>query len=37
VGGADPWNNDGCTTEVRPIMDYEAYGATSAAQEAAAS
>jgi hypothetical protein len=21
-----PWNNDGCSTEIRPIMDYEAYG-----------
>jgi hypothetical protein len=22
-----PWNADGCFTEIRPIMDYEAYGA----------
>jgi hypothetical protein len=22
-----PWNSDGCFTEIRPIMDYEAYGA----------
>ena len=22
-----PWNTDGCSTEIRPIMDYEAYGA----------
>ena len=32
-----PWNNDGCTTEIRPIMDYEAYGAAPAAEEHAAS
>jgi hypothetical protein len=23
-----PWNDDGCSTEIRPIMDYDAYGAT---------
>jgi hypothetical protein len=28
-----PWNNDGCSTEIRPIMDYEAYGAPAAAVE----
>jgi hypothetical protein len=22
-----PWNTDGCTTEIRPVMDYEAYAA----------
>jgi hypothetical protein len=27
-----PWNNDGCFTEIRPIMDYEAWGATAEAQ-----
>ena len=32
-----PWNNDGCTTEIRPVMDYEAYGAAPAAGEHAAS
>jgi hypothetical protein len=33
-----PWNSDGCSTEIRPIMDYEAYGAQpSAATEGAAS
>jgi hypothetical protein len=32
-----PWNTDGCTTEIRPIMDYQAYGAASAAEERAAS
>jgi hypothetical protein len=21
-----PWNTDGCSTEIRPVMDYEAYG-----------
>jgi hypothetical protein len=25
-----PWNTDGCSTEIRPIMDYEAYGAGAA-------
>jgi hypothetical protein len=33
-----PWNTDGCSTEIRPIMDYEAYGqAASAAGERASS
>jgi hypothetical protein len=34
-----PWNTDGCSTEIRPIMDYEAYGAeaTNASGERAAS
>lgn len=34
-----PWNTDGCFTEIRPIMDYEAYAARagSAAGERAAS
>jgi hypothetical protein len=33
-----PWNTDGCSTEIRPIMDYEAYGApTASAGERAAS
>src|SRR3954463_7842964 len=22
-----PWNRDGCTTEIRPLMDYDAYAA----------
>jgi hypothetical protein len=32
-----PWNNDGCFTEIRPIMDYEAYGdqASAAAEQTA--
>jgi hypothetical protein len=34
-----PWNDDGCITEIRPIMDYDAYAARAAgvAEEAAAS
>ena len=32
-----PWNNEGCSTEIRPIMDYEAYGAPAPAEEHAAS
>jgi hypothetical protein len=28
--GRTPWNADGCSTEIRPIMDYEAYGAQAA-------
>jgi hypothetical protein len=34
-----PWNRDGCTTEIRPLMDYDAYAARAAAAmgEAAAS
>jgi hypothetical protein len=26
-----PWNRDGCITEIRPVMDYEAYAARAAA------
>jgi len=26
-----PWNNDGCFTEIRPIMDYEAWDETAQA------
>jgi hypothetical protein len=25
-----PWNSDGCYTEIRPIMDYDAYAARAA-------
>ena len=25
-----PWNEDGCVTEIRPIMDYDAYAARAA-------
>jgi hypothetical protein len=25
-----PWNDDGCTTEIRPVMDYAAYAARAA-------
>jgi hypothetical protein len=34
-----PWNRDGCTTEIRPLMDYEGYAARAAAalEERAAS
>jgi hypothetical protein len=32
-----PWNNDGCSTEIRSIMDYEAYGAPAAVEEHTAS
>ena len=34
-----PWNADGCTTEIRPVMDYDAYAAraATATPEAAAS
>ena len=34
-----PWNRDGCTTEIRPLMDYDTYAARAAAamREAAAS
>jgi hypothetical protein len=34
-----PWNRDGCVTEVRPLMDYDAYAARAGAAtgEAAAS
>lgn len=26
-----PWNDDGCVTEIRPVMDYDAYAARAAA------
>jgi hypothetical protein len=32
-----PWNEDGCSTEIRPIMDYEAWRAEPAGAERAAS
>jgi hypothetical protein len=34
-----PWNTDGCFTEIRPVMDYDAYAARAEtpAEEAAAS
>jgi hypothetical protein len=34
-----PWNTDGCFTEIRPVMDYDAYAARveAAAQEHASS
>jgi hypothetical protein len=34
-----PWNDDGCITEIRPVMDYDAYAAraATAAEETAAS
>ena len=34
-----PWNRDGCVTEIRPLMDYDAYAARAAAatEEIAAS
>jgi hypothetical protein len=32
-----PWNSDGCSTEIRPIMDYEAYGVQETTSEHAAS
>jgi hypothetical protein len=34
-----PWNSDGCFTEIRPVMDYDAHAAraATAAEEAAAS
>jgi hypothetical protein len=32
-----PWNHDGCSTEIRPIMDYEAWEAEAAAAEQTAS
>ena len=25
-----PWNTDGCSTEIRPVMDYDAYAARAA-------
>ena len=32
-----PWNQDGCYTEIRPIMDYEAWEAEAAGAEHATS
>ena len=32
-----PWSNDGCYTEIRPIMDYEAWEAEAAGAERATS
>ena len=32
-----PWNHDGCYTEIRPIMDYEAWEAEAAGAEQTAS
>jgi hypothetical protein len=32
-----PWNTDGCYTEIRPIMDYEAWEAEAAGAEQTAS
>jgi hypothetical protein len=32
-----PWNNDGCFTEIRPIMDYEAWEAEATGAEQTAS
>jgi hypothetical protein len=32
-----PWNNDGCYTEIRPIMDYEAWEAEATGAERATS
>jgi hypothetical protein len=32
-----PWNHDGCYTEIRPIMDYEAWQAETAGAERATS
>jgi hypothetical protein len=26
-----PWNHEGCVTEIRPVMDYDAYAARAAA------
>src|SRR3954454_19291944 len=28
--GRMPWNTDGCSTEIRPVMDYDAYAARAA-------
>jgi hypothetical protein len=30
-----PWNKDGCTTEIRPIMDYAAWEAEAGAEQTA--
>jgi hypothetical protein len=32
-----PWNNDGCSTEIRTVMDYEAWEAEAAGAERATS
>jgi hypothetical protein len=32
-----PWNGDGCSTEIRPIMDYEAWEQEAGIAEASAS
>jgi hypothetical protein len=32
-----PWNDDGCYTEIRPVLDYEALAAIAGVGEAAAS
>ena len=32
-----PWNKDGCYTEIRPVMDYEAWEAEAAGAERATS
>jgi hypothetical protein len=32
-----PWNSDGCYTEIRPVMDYDAYAARAATGTEAAS
>ena len=32
--GRTPWNHDGCYTEIRPIMDYDAYAARAATASA---
>jgi hypothetical protein len=32
-----PWNNDGCYTEIRPIMDYEGWEAEATGAEQTAS
>jgi hypothetical protein len=31
--GRMPWNHDGCSTEIRPVMDYEAYARAATATE----
>ena len=37
--GRTPWNDDGCITEIRPVLDYDAYAARAATvtEETAAS
>ena len=32
-----PWNNDGCSTEIRPVMDYDAWEAEATGAEQTAS